>query len=68
MNILERNRHQAGRLSNMLFGLACIADGLVRTLSCGWLHTNLPLTYSKYQVTVLIKNKLMKRKELNEHP
>ena len=69
MKILEVNKHQAGRLSNMVFGLACVLDGLVRILSCGWLHTSLPLLYSKYQVTVLIKNKLMKQRGLqSEHP
>jgi len=46
---IERNRHPAGRLSNLGFGLIQIADGLVRTISLGYLHTDLGCWYTRRQ-------------------
>lgn len=47
--MIERNRAAYGRVGNMLFGLACIGDGLVRVVSMGFLHTRLTLIVSKHQ-------------------
>jgi hypothetical protein len=47
--MIERNRHPAGRLYNMLFGLACIGDGLARLLSGGFLHTRFTVDLSRVQ-------------------
>lgn len=47
--MIHRNRHPTGCVSNMVFGLCAIADGLVRVFSLGLLHTNLCLAYSKRQ-------------------
>lgn len=44
---LERNRHPAGRLNNMAFGMYTIIDGLVRVVSCGFLHTTLTLAFAR---------------------
>lgn len=48
--MIERNKHPAGRLGNMLFGVATLCDGLVRLMSLGFLHTTLPLAVSRRQV------------------
>lgn len=45
--MIERNRHPAGRLYNVLFGLCQVADGLVRVASLGYLHTRLTLAVSR---------------------
>ena len=45
--MIERNRHPAGKLFNMLFGLCQVADGFIRLLSLGYLHSRLPLTASR---------------------
>ena len=42
-----RNRNPSGRLNNMGFGLCTIADGLVRVLSFGYLHTTFTLDYAR---------------------
>lgn len=47
--MIERNKHPAGRLSNMVFGSAAICDGLIRVLSLGFLHTRMTLNWSRYQ-------------------
>ena len=47
--MLYINRHPGGRFAAACFGLACLADGLVRTLSLGTLHTSLPLRVSRWQ-------------------
>lgn len=47
--MIERNKHPSGRLSNMLFGLAEVVDGLVRVVSFGFAHTRLTLIVSKWQ-------------------
>jgi hypothetical protein len=46
---IERNLHHAGRVSNMIFGLCSIGDGLVRVLSLGFLHSTLTLDYAREQ-------------------
>lgn len=52
--MVERNRHPAGRLWNIAFGLCAIADGVVRVLSFGWLHTRLLTFVTKQQAKSLI--------------
>lgn len=52
---IERNKHPAGRLWNILFGLASLVDGLVRALSLGFCHTVLPITVARYQAKALHK-------------
>jgi hypothetical protein len=47
--MIHINRHPSGRFASACFGLACLADGLVRTLSLGFLHTSLPLRTSRWQ-------------------
>lgn len=45
---IQRNKHPDGRISNIVFGLCHIADGLVRAGSLGSLHTTFPLDYARY--------------------
>lgn len=52
---IQRNRHKAGRLSNVGFGLLSIADGLVRVVSLGFLHTDLLCRYSSWQAKQMLK-------------
>ena len=47
--MIRRNRHPAGKVSNIVFGVLGILDGLVRACSLGYLHTDLLLNYSKRQ-------------------
>ena len=54
MTKIERNRHPAGRASNMVFGLCTIGDGLVRVLSGGFLHTTLTLDWARNQAKASI--------------
>lgn len=63
--MIERNRHPAGRLYNMLFGLCEVADGLIRVVSLGYLHSRLPLTASKKAVERHIAQ-LKKRRAAHE--
>ena len=60
--MIHRNKHPAGRISNMIFGLCSIGDGLVRVLSFGFCHATLSLDWSRYQVKVQIKNLKMRCK------
>lgn len=53
--MLHINRHPGGRCAAACFGLACLADGLVRTLSLGTLHTSLPLRVTRWQARRAIK-------------
>ncbi|MGY2488264.1 hypothetical protein [Cupriavidus sp. CP313] len=53
--MIERNRHAAGRISNMAFGAATVIDGFVRVLSLGYLHTRLPLNVAKWQTRAVIR-------------
>ena len=54
MKYIERNLHPAGRVSNIKFGLAQVADGIVRVLSLGYLHTSIPVTVSRNQARRMI--------------
>jgi hypothetical protein len=47
--MIERNLNAAGRLGNIVFGVAQLADGMVRVLSLGFLHTRFPVTVSRWQ-------------------
>jgi hypothetical protein len=47
--MIERNRNPIGRLGNIVFGLATLADGLIRVISLGYLHTRFPVNLSKSQ-------------------
>jgi len=61
--MIERNHHPAGRVFNMLFGLCQVADGFIRVLSLGYLHSRLTLTVSRKATEKLISH----RKKLLEH-
>lgn len=52
--MIERNHHPAGRVFNMLFGLCQVADGFIRVLSLGYLHSRLNLTASRKATEKLI--------------
>lgn len=54
--MIQRNRHPAGRLSNMVFGLCAVGDGLVRILSFGFAHSTLALDWSNRQARLGINN------------
>lgn len=51
------NRHEAGKLWALAFGLTTVADGLVRVVSLGWLRTTWPLDMAKYQALAIMKKK-----------
>lgn len=44
---IEINKHPSGRLNNIHFGLCAIADGLVRVLSFGFLHSTFTLDQAR---------------------
>lgn len=44
---VERDRHPAGRAFNMLFGVCQVADGFIRIVSLGYLHTRLTSTAAR---------------------
>jgi hypothetical protein len=44
---IQRNRHPAGRINNIYFGVCQVADGLVRILSCGFLHSTFPVDQAR---------------------
>jgi acetaldehyde dehydrogenase (acetylating) len=46
--MIQVNRHPDGRISNIVFGLCHLADGIVRAGSLGFLHTTFPLDYARY--------------------
>lgn len=46
-NKVQRNRHPSGRINNIHFGLCQVADGLVRVLSCGFLHSTFSLDQAR---------------------
>lgn len=48
--MIQRNRNPAGRHYNILFGLCEIADGLIRVVSLGYLHSRLTLALSRRAV------------------
>ena len=45
--MIERDRHPAGKLFNMLFGVCQVADGFIRIVSLGYLHTRLTSTVAR---------------------
>lgn len=47
--MIHKNLNSAGRIANMIFGLAEILDGLVRTLSFGFYHSTVTSSVSKWQ-------------------
>lgn len=47
--MIQRNKHSAGRLSNVVFGLAQIGDGLVRVLSLGFAHSTFSMDVARRQ-------------------
>ena len=47
MTTIQRNKHPAGRISSMHFGLCNILDGLVRVLSFGLLHSTFALNQAR---------------------
>ena len=44
---IQRNLHPSGRLNNIHFGICQVADGLVRVLSCGFLHSTFTLDQAR---------------------
>lgn len=44
---IQINKHPSGRLNNVHFGICQIADGLVRVLSFGFLHSTFTLDQAK---------------------
>ena len=61
--MIERNKTRIGY--TLVFGLAEIADGLVRLLSLGYYHTRFPLEASKREVYRSIV--AQKSRSVNEH-
>lgn len=57
--MIERNRNPAGRLFNILFGLCEVADGLIRIVSLGYLHSRLTLALSRRAAKKHKKEKLI---------
>ena len=47
MSKIERNKNPAGRTNNMVFGLCQLADGFVRVVSFGFLHTRFPIDQAR---------------------
>jgi hypothetical protein len=46
--MIQINKNPDGRISNIVFGLCHIVDGIVRAGSLGFLHTTFPLDYARY--------------------
>jgi len=65
--LIERNLNPTGRISNMLFGLAAIGDGLVRTLSLGFLHTRWTLQVSGWQMKMHLKQRRKEASHAQSH-
>lgn len=63
--MIYKNRHQAGRLWNVTFGLACLFDGLVRVLSLGFCHSTLPMEVSKHQAFAIGRRMKREREARN---
>ena len=61
--MIERNRHPAGRISNMVFGLAQLADGLTRLMSMGFLHTTLTVDWARRQAKHAIARQVALRRD-----
>lgn len=60
--MIQRNRHPAGRLSNMVFGLCAVGDGLVRILSFGFAHSTLTLDWSNRQARLGIQQSIEEKR------
>lgn len=45
--MIHINKNPSGKLRSFRFGLAQLLDGLVRSLSLGWLFTDFPLAVSR---------------------
>lgn len=54
---VERDRHPAGRAFNMLFGVCQVADGFIRIVSLGYLHSRLPSTAARKAAEKLISRR-----------
>jgi hypothetical protein len=52
------NKHPAGRVSNVGFGLVCLLDGLVRVLSLGFFNSTFALDYARWQAKHLLDKKV----------
>jgi hypothetical protein len=46
--MIEINKHPNGRISNLMYGLCSIGDGLVRVLSVGFLRSSFTIDYARY--------------------
>lgn len=57
------NRNPCGWRRNMLFALAALADGLVRTLSLGLLFSDCQLSVSRETARLQIQKAKAQRKE-----
>lgn len=66
--MIERNRHPAGRVFNTLFGLCQVADGFIRVLSLGYLHSRLTLTVSRKATEKLISRRKKLLEQLAQSP
>lgn len=62
MNKIQINKHPLGRINNIHFGLCCIADGFVRVLSLGFLHSTFTLDQTRNATRKQI-NQLKKNQE-----
>lgn len=60
--MIYRNRHPTGVVGNFIFGLAALADGLVRAGTLGFFATTLPLKAAKRQSRLHIKRLKQRRK------
>jgi len=65
--MIERNRNPAGKLFNVLFGLSEIADGLIRVISLGYLHSRFALEVFKRAVKRHIAYQKKQRDDLATH-
>lgn len=52
---IQRNRHPAGRINNMVFGLCTIGDGLIRVLSFGFLHSTLAVDQTRRATKAMLE-------------
>lgn len=59
--MIELNRNPAGKMSNIIFGLGEVVDGLIRVASLGFLHTTITVSISRWQAKSHI-NRLKNRR------
>jgi hypothetical protein len=50
------NKNRSGQLSNFIFGICCVLDGLVRIFTLGYLFSSFQLDYSREQARIACKN------------